>query len=123
MGTAVRPDAAAAARLRGPGPGALLRAPRALPAIMRREQHAGVRAVDARADVPFAATTDAAAVSQAPDRHDAEEPAAARAVGVLTRRAQPQQLRQRHRRDRSDRGGADATGGVLQRQDLLRAAA
>ena len=36
-----RPRAAAAARLRGPGAGALERAPRALPAALRRGQHAG----------------------------------------------------------------------------------
>ena len=37
-----RPGAAAAPRLRGPGAGALERAPRALPAALRREQHAGL---------------------------------------------------------------------------------
>ena len=43
----------------GAGPRALLGAPRALPAAVRREQHAGVRALDAGADVPHAAPADA----------------------------------------------------------------
>ena len=51
VGPPVRTRAVPAARLRRPGPGAFLRAPRALPAALRREQHAGVRAFDARADV------------------------------------------------------------------------
>ena len=65
--------------------GALLRAPRAFPAAVRRAQHAGVRAVDARADVPHAAAADEAGVPQAAHRHDAEEPAASQAVGVAAR--------------------------------------
>ena len=60
VGPPVRTRAAPAARLRRPGPGALVGAPRALPAAVRREQHAGVRAVDAGADVPHAAPADAA---------------------------------------------------------------
>ena len=82
VGPPVRPDAVPAARLRRPGPGAFLGAPRALPAAVRREQHAGVRAVDAGADVPHAAPADAARAAQAAHRDDAEEPAAPRAVGV-----------------------------------------
>ena len=97
VGPAVRPDAVPAARLRRPGAGAFLGAPRALPAAVRREQHAGVRAVDAGADVSPAAPADAAAVPQAADRDDAQEPAAPRAVGVVAGRAEQQQLRQRHR--------------------------
>ena len=85
VGPPVRPDAVPAARLRRAGAGAFLGAPRALPAAVRREQHAGVRAVDAGADVPHAAPADAARASQAADRHDAEEPAAPRAVGVGAR--------------------------------------
>ena len=42
---------AAAARLRRPGPRAFVGAARALPAALRRAQHAGVRAVDAGADL------------------------------------------------------------------------
>jgi hypothetical protein len=82
VGPLLRPHAVPAARLRGPGPGALLGAARALPAALRREQHVGVRAVDARADVPHAAPADAARLPQAARRHDAEEPAAPQAVGV-----------------------------------------
>ena len=50
----------AAARLRRAGARALLGAPRALPAAVRRAQHAGLRAVDAGADLPPAAPADAA---------------------------------------------------------------
>ena len=100
VGPPVRPDAAPAARLRRSGPGAFFGAPRALPAAVRRAQHAGVRAVDAGADVPPAAPADAAPVPQAADRHDAQESAAPQAGGVLAERAQPERLCQRHRRGR-----------------------
>ena len=73
VGPPVRPRAVPAAWLRRPGPGAFLRAPRALPAAVRREQHAGVRAVDARADVPHDPPADPAQPAQAADRDDAEE--------------------------------------------------
>ena len=82
VGALLRPDAAAAARLRRAGTGALLGAAGALPAAVRREQHAGVRALDAGADVPHAAAADARNLPQAAHRHDAQEPAAPRAVGV-----------------------------------------
>ena len=38
--------------------------------------------------------------AQAAHRHDAEEPAASRAVGVLARRSRQRRVRERHRRDR-----------------------
>ena len=63
VGPHLRAHAVPAARLRRPGSGALVRAPRALPAALRRAQHAGLRAVDAGADVPHAAPADAAARS------------------------------------------------------------
>ena len=44
VGPHLRPGDDAAARLRGPGAGALLGAPRALPAAVRRLQHPGLRA-------------------------------------------------------------------------------
>ncbi len=71
VGALLRAGAAAAARLRGRGSRALLGAPGALPAAVRREQHAGVRAVDPGADVPHAAAADAPVLPQAADRHDA----------------------------------------------------
>jgi 2-oxoglutarate dehydrogenase E1 component len=82
MGAPVRPDPVPAARLRRAGPGALLGAPRALPAALRREQHAGLRALNAGADVPHAAPPDAAQRARAAGGDDAQEPAAAQAVGL-----------------------------------------
>ena len=70
------------------------------PAALRRIQHAGVRAVDARADVPHAAPADAAVVPQAADRHGAEEPAAARPLGLEPGGSQPRRLRPGDRRER-----------------------
>ena len=55
-----RPDADAAARLRRPGPGALLGAPGALHAAGGRQQHAGRAADHGRADLPPAAPADGA---------------------------------------------------------------
>ena len=83
MGPGVRPGAAAAARLRRAGPRALLGAPRALPAALRRAQHPGLRAEQRGADLPPAAPPDAAAVPQAADRHDAEIIAAQEGSGVV----------------------------------------
>jgi 2-oxoglutarate dehydrogenase E1 component len=122
-GTTQRPHAVPAARLRRPGPGTFLRAPRALPAVVRREQHAGVRAVDTRADVPHAAPADAAAIAQAADRDDAQEPAAPRTVGVAPERARDRPLPARHRRSGWHQSVRGAARGVLQRQGLFRPAA
>src|SRR5690606_40649032 len=87
VGTPVRPDTIPPARLRGPGTRALVRAARAVLAALRRAQHAGLRAVDARADVPLAQAPDAAPGAQTPHRADAEEPAASPPFGVVPRRA------------------------------------
>ena len=61
-------------------------------------------------------------IPQAAHRHDAEEPAAPRTVGIVSGRARSRQLRQRHRRDRRDPAVADPARGVLQRQGLFRSA-
>ena len=98
VGALLRTDAAAAARLRGRRAGAFLGAPGALSAAVRREQHAGVRALDPGTDVPHAAATDAPGLPQAAHRHDAQEPAAARAVGVGARGSDARRLCADHRR-------------------------
>ena len=96
-GRLVRTHAVPAARLRRPGSGAFLGPARALPAALRRVQHPGVRAFDARADVPHAAPADAAAAAQAAHHHDAEEPAAPSALGVAPRGARRRRLPDHHR--------------------------
>ena len=112
---------APAARLRRAGAGALLGAPRALPAALRRAQHAGLRAGDAGAVLPPAAPPDGPPVPQAADRHDAEEPAAQEGVGVAARGARQRHVPDRDRglrpKDRPEKGEAR---GLLQRQGLLR---
>ena len=50
---------------------------------------------------------------QAAHRHDAEEPAAPRAVGVLARGSTRRRVRHRHRRDRQDRARAQVRRVVL----------
>ncbi len=122
VGPLLRPGAVPAARLRGAGAGAFIGAPRALPAALRREQHAGLRAVHAGADVPHAAPADAALVPQAADRDDAEEPAAAQAVGVGARRADAGLVPVRARRDRRPRARGRHPRRVLFRQGLFRPA-
>ncbi len=87
VGPPLRHHPASAAWLRRPGARAFLGALGALPAAVRRVQHAGVRAVDAGADVSHAAPADGAAAAQAADRHDAEEFAAPPLVGVAPGRA------------------------------------
>ena len=83
----VGPRLPAAARLRGPGSGAFLGAPRALPAAVRRRQHAGRQLHDAGELLPHPAPPAAARVPQAADPDDAEVAAAPQARGVDARRA------------------------------------
>ena len=63
VGPRQRPHADAAARLRRPGPGALVGAPRALHAAVRRQQHAGGAADHGQPDLPPAAPADGAPCS------------------------------------------------------------
>ncbi len=99
VGPHLRPRDAAAPRLRRPGPGAFVRASGALPAAVRAAQHAGVRAVDARAGLPHAAPADAAQLPEAADRDEPEEPAPAQGGGVVARRSREGRLLPRDRRD------------------------
>ncbi len=78
----VRPDAAAAPRLRRAGPGALERAARALPGALRALQPAGREPHHPGAVVPRAAAPDAPALPQAAGHHEPEEPAAAPLGGL-----------------------------------------
>ncbi len=82
VGPRVGPHADAAARLRGPGPRALVGASRAFPAAVRRAQHAGLPADHAGADLPPAAQADDPAVPQAARDPDAEVVAAQQGGGV-----------------------------------------
>ncbi len=68
----VGPGDAAAARLRGPGSGALLRAPRALPPDVRRGQHAGRQLHDALELLPHPAPPAEAGLPQAAGADDPE---------------------------------------------------
>ena len=88
MAAHVGPRVHAAARLRGSGAGAFLRAPRALSAALRRGQHAGRRVHDAGQLLSCAETAAQARISQAADRDDPEVDAAQQA-----RRLEPRGLR------------------------------
>ncbi len=92
VGALVRPHAIFAAWLRRPGRGTLVGAFGAVPAVMRRIQHAGVRALDAGADVSHAAPANAARIAQAAHHHDAEELVAPSPVRVAARGAQRQRI-------------------------------
>ena len=88
VGPHVRPHAAAAARLRRAGPGALAR--RASSASCSCAPSTTCRwcvPTDAGADLPHAAPADGAHVAQAADHHDAEDPAAQQGRGLAARRA------------------------------------
>ena len=76
VGPDLAPDAAAAARLRGLGPRALLRAARALPAARRRGQHPRRQPDDAGPVLPPAAPPGADRQAAPAGRHDAEVAAA-----------------------------------------------
>ena len=106
VGAALRPDAAAAARLRGPGPRPLVGPRRALPAAVRRGQHGGGGADDARQLLPPAAPA-GPAVAQAAAGGPVAEVDAAPAGGLLGRRGLHRHgLRAGARRPR--RAGPDA---------------
>ena len=120
MGSPVRTDALPAARLRRPGTGAFLGTAGAVPAALRRAQHAGVRALDAGTDVPHDAPADAAVVPQAARRDDAEEPVAAQVLGLPADRLVGWPVQPDHRRRVTDRQGQRETRHLLQRQGLLR---
>ena len=102
VGPHLQPRHAAPARLRRAGPRALVRAARALSAALRRAQHAGLRTVDARADLPLAAPADASSLPAAADRHEPEEPAAAQGGRVVARGARGREVPERDRRSRGD---------------------
>src|ERR1700694_1237942 len=120
MGPSVRPHAVLAAWLRGPGAGAFLGAPGALPAALCRVQHAGVRAFDSGADVSYVAPANGAAAAQAAHRHDAEEPVAPPLVGVAARRTRDRRVLFPDRRDRRSQTLRGDPYRALQRQGVLR---
>ena len=82
-------SSAAAARLRGAGAGAFLGPPRALPAAVRRGQHAGRELHDAGELLPHPAPADAARLPQAADPDDAEVAAAPQARACRACRSSP----------------------------------
>ena len=86
MAAHVGPRLPPAARLRGPGPGALLGAARTLPAALRRGQHAGRELHDPGELLPHPAPPAQARDQEAADPDDAEEPAAPQAGGLEARR-------------------------------------
>ena len=86
--------AAAAARLRRPGPRALLGAHRALPAARRRRQSPGLPAVDRGAVFPPAAPAGAAQVAQAAHRLHPEVDAAQRRRRLAGRSVRAAALRE-----------------------------
>src|SRR5206468_3840956 len=82
MAAHVRPGLPAAARLRGPRPGAFLSPARALPADVRRGQHAGRELHDTGELLPHPAPPVEARNQEAADPDDAEKPVAPQARGL-----------------------------------------
>ncbi len=113
---------AAAARLRRAGAGALVGAPRALPAALRRAQHPGRGAVQPGADLPPAAPADAAQLPQAAGGDDAEVAAAQTRGGVEPQGPREGRVQDRHRRNRRARGEGRHAHRRLLGQGLLRPA-
>ncbi len=118
MGPHLRHGDDAAARLRGPGAGAFLGPPGALPAAVRRLQHPGLRPGDAGADVLPAAAADDPAVPQAAHHLHAEEPAAAQGIGVAAARVRREQVQGGQRRvGREHQAGQGEAPDPVQRQE------
>ncbi len=124
MAAHVGPDPAAAARLRGPGAGALVRADRALSAALRRAQHDRLQPDHAGQLLPRAAPAVAPQLPQAAGGVHAEIAAAPQARGLQAGGdGERQHVPLRDPGDRSDcPGGGRAPGRDLLRQGLLRPA-
>ena len=131
MAAHVGPRLPAAARLRRPGAGALLRAARALSADVRRRQYAGRQLHDAGELFPHPAPPAQSRLPQAADPDDAEIAAAPQARGVAARRngtgdvVPPAALGRRadcspEREDQARRRRQDPARRHLLRQGLLR---
>jgi hypothetical protein len=119
VGPDLAPDAAAAARLRGLRPGALLGAARALPAARRRGQHPRRQLHHAGPVLPSAAPPGADRQAAAAGDDDAEEPAAPAGRSLASRRPDRGPLPARcSPSPASTRAGHAAA--AVQRQDLLR---
>ena len=112
-------DAAAAARLRGLGPGTLLRTDGALPDAGRRGQHPRREPDDARAVLPPPAPSGARGQAAPAGDHDPEVPAAPAAGDVANRAPRGLALLPRAGRAAGRRRQGDAPGAV-HRQALLR---
>ena len=108
VGPAERPRAAAAARPRGPGAGALERAHRALPHALGRGQPARGLPLDARLVLPPAAPAGPGPRREAARRLHAEEPAAPPALRLVARGAGRGPLRAGDRRPRRGPGARRA---------------
>ena len=119
VGAVDAPDAPAPARLRGLGPGALLRPPGALPAARGRGEHPRREPHDARAVLPPAAAPGARGQAAPAGDHDPEV-AAAPAAGDVADRA-PLRVALLPRAERAaDRRGEGHPPRALLGQDLLR---
>ena len=106
VGTALAPDHAAAARLRGQRARALERAHRALPAALRQRQHAPRQLHDTGAVFPPAAQPGTAQRPAAAGRLHAEEPAAPQGIDVQARGPQLGPIPAGHRRSHRHRNVA-----------------
>ena len=120
VGALLRAGDVPAPRLRRARTRAFVGAPGALPAALRRRQRPGVHPEHPRPDVPPAAAPDAAALSQAPHRHDPQEPVAPPARDIAPGNAGPGGLPAPHRRDGSHRPRPRHPGGAVRRKGLLR---
>ena len=120
VGPAVQRRAAAAARLRGPGPGPLLRPGRAVPVPVRAGQHDGRDAVHPGQLLPPAALAGALRPAQAADRVHAEVDAAAEGGDLGGRRLHRRLVRAADRRAAGVRRQRGAPGGAVHRQGVLR---
>jgi 2-oxoglutarate dehydrogenase E1 component len=104
----------------GAGPRALLRAPRALPAALRRAQHPGVRAVHRGPVLPHDPPPGEPPDEEAAHRDDAQEPAAQEGSGDADRRAHQRRLPGRHPGSREALREEGEARGVLRGQGVLR---
>ena len=111
---------ALAPRLRGPGARALQRPAGTVPPALRRGEHPGRRADDARPVLPPAPPPGPPQLPQAAGRHDAQEPAAAQAGGLAARPPRRRPLPRRARRPDRRRSGPPRL--ALLGQGLLRPA-
>ena len=116
-------DSTAAPWVRGAGPRTLVCAFGALPATLCGTQHAGMHALNAGSNVPYAAPPTRTPFAQATHSNDPEESAASSAIRFDADRTFVRRVSAAHQGTAGNKAGRGCSPRILQRQGLFRSLA